>query len=162
MKKEDHGMKKLLVASLALSLLAAGTAFAGQAQDNCGCGLGTILWEGKSDGSVFSQSSQATTNGTFGNQTFGISSGTLGCEQPANILKNDRSLAFTRDNLDALARDIAFGGGETLDTLAELLEVPVADRGELYSRLQDNFNTIFTNGEESSAAVLDRIVSIAG
>ncbi len=155
-------MKKVLVTALALSLLAAGSAFAGQADDNCGCGLGTILWEDKADGSVISQSLQATTNGLFGNQTFGITSGTLGCEQPANIIKNDRTLAFTRDNLDALARDIAFGGGETLDTLAELMEVPAAERSALYSRLQGNFNSIFTSGEESSAAVLDRIVSIAG
>ncbi len=155
-------MKRILVTALALSLLAAATAFAGQAQDNCGCGLGTILWEGKSDGSVMSQSLQATTNGTFGNQTFGITSGTLGCDQPANIIKNDRALAFTRDNLDVLARDIAFGGGENLDTLAELLEVPAAERSALYSRLQNNFNSIFTSGEESSAAVLERIVSIAG
>lgn len=155
-------MKKLILASLALSLLVAGPALAQQADKNCGCGLGTILWEGKADGSVISQTLQATTNGTFGNQTFGISSGTLGCEQPANILKNDRALAFTRDNLDPLARDIAFGGGETLDTLAELLEVPAADRGALYSRLQENFDYIFNTGEESYTAVLDRIVKIAG
>ncbi len=157
-------MKKVLVASLALSLLTAGagSALAGQADRNTGCGLGTMLWEGKADGSVISQSLQATTNGIFGNQTFGITSGTLGCEQPANIIKNDRALAFTRDNLDVLARDIASGGGETLDTLAELLEVPAANRSTLYPRLQENFNTIFTTSEDSSAAVIDRIISIAG
>jgi len=155
-------MKKILVASLALYLVSAGSVFAGQADKNCGCGLGTLLWDGKADGSVISQSLQATTNGTFGNQTFGITSGTLGCEQPANIIKNDKALAFTRDNIDVLARDIAFGGGENLDTLAELLEVPAADRASFSARLQENFNTIFTTGEESGAAVLDRIVTIAG
>jgi len=154
-------MKKVLVATLALSLLAA-SAFAGQADRNTGCGLGSLLWEGKADGSVISQSLQATTNGIFGNQTFGITSGTLGCEQPANIIKNDRALAFTRDNLDPLARDIAAGGGETLETLAELLEVPAAERANLYSRLQANFEQIFVTGQESSADVIDSIITIAG
>jgi len=155
-------MKRTLVVSLAVLVLTAGAAFAGQADKNCGCGLGTILWEGKADGSVISQSLQVTTNGTFGNQTFGITSGTLGCEQPANIIKNDRALAFTRDNLDLLARDIAAGNGETLETLAELLEIPAADRGEAFSRLQGNFNNIFINGEDSSAEVIDRIINIVG
>ncbi|MCP3176108.1 MAG: DUF3015 family protein [Desulfuromonadales bacterium] len=155
-------MKKILVATLALSLLATTAFAAGQADRNTGCGLGSLLWEGKADGSVISQSLQATTNGTFGNQTFGITSGTLGCEQPANIIKNDRALAFTRDNLDPLARDIAAGGGETLETLAELLEVPAAERANLYSRLQSNFEQIFVTGQESSADVIDSIITIAG
>lgn len=155
-------MKKFFAASLAFSLFAVVPAFAGQADNNCGCGLGTVLWEGKADGSVFSQSLQATTNGTSGNQTFGITSGTLGCEQPGSIIKNDRTLAFVRDNLDLLARDISFGGGETLDTLSELMQVPVAERSALYSRLQNNFDSIFITGDESSTAVVDRIIRIAG
>jgi hypothetical protein len=153
-------MKKWLLVSLAMSLLIAGPALAQQADKNCGCGLGTMLWEGKADGSVMSQTLQATTNGIFGNQTFGITSGTLGCEQPDNIIKNDRLLAFTRDNLDLLARDIAFGGGETLDTMAELMEVPEAERRVLYSQLQQKFDYIFNTGDESYAAVLDRIISL--
>ncbi|MDY0292761.1 MAG: DUF3015 family protein [Desulfuromonadaceae bacterium] len=155
-------MKKLCLVFLSLCVLVASPVFAQQAAKNTGCGLGTMLWDGNADGSVISQSLQATTNGTFGNQTFGISSGTLGCEQPANILKNDRALAFTRDNLDILARDIAFGGGESLATLAELLEVPTAERALLYTRLQDNFSVIFDTGEENYAAVLDRIITISG
>jgi hypothetical protein len=130
---------------------------ADQARNNTGCGLGTILWEGQADGSVISQSLQATTNGTFGNQTFGITSGTLGCEQPANIIKNDRSLAFAADNMDMLARDIAAGYGETLDTLAELMNFPATDRPALYASLQGNFDQIFVTGDETAGVVLDRI-----
>jgi hypothetical protein len=138
-------------------LILASPALAGQADRNTGCGLGTILWEGKADGSVISQSLQATTNGTFGTQTFGITSGTLGCEQPANIIKNDKTLAFTSDNMDLLARDIASGQGETLDTLAELMEIPASDRPGLYTNLQFNFDQIFVTGDETAGVVLDRI-----
>ena len=151
-------MKKLLVIIL---LALAAPAFAGQGASNTGCGLGTILWGNESDGSVISQSLQATTNGTFGNQTFGITSGTLGCDQPANVIKNDRLLAFTADNLDLLARDIATGQGETLDTVAELLEVPAAERPVFNATLQINFDKIFVSGTETAGVVLDRIAVIA-
>jgi hypothetical protein len=151
-------MKKLLVIIL---LALAAPAFAGQGASNTGCGLGTILWGNDSDGSVISQSLQATTNGTFGNQTFGITSGTLGCDQPANVIKNDRLLAFTADNLDLLARDIATGQGETLDTVAELLEVPAAERPVFNATLQINFDKIFVSGTETAGVVLDRIAVIA-
>ncbi|HXV21556.1 MAG TPA: DUF3015 family protein [Desulfuromonadales bacterium] len=139
-------------------LLLAGAAFAGQAASNTGCGLGTILWGNKADNSVFSQSLQATTNGIFGNQTFGITSGTLGCDQPANIAASERLMEFTVANMDSLARDIARGEGESLATLAELLAVPAENRGEFYANLQGNFADIFITGEESAANVLDRIV----
>lgn len=143
------------------SLLIAAPVLAGQAASNTGCGLGTVLWGDNADGSVVSQSFQATTNGTFGNQTFGITSGTSGCDQPANIIKNDRTLAFTADNMDLLARDIAAGEGETLETLAELIEVPTADRPAFYASLQQNFNHIFVTGDETAGVVLDRIAVIA-
>jgi len=136
------------------------SALAGQASNNTGCGIGTLLWEDNADGSVISQSLQATTNGTFGNQTFGITSGTLGCEQPASIIKNDRALAFTADNMDPLARDIAAGQGETLETLAELMEFNPEARPALYSVLQSNFNQIFITGNETAGVVLDRIAVI--
>ena len=78
-------MKKmsLLVFTAAGCLFLAGTALAQQARHNTGCGLGTVLWGEKANGSVISQSMQATTNNIFGSQTFGITSGTLGCDQPA-------------------------------------------------------------------------------
>ena len=152
-------MKKLLFVVLLLTVAA--PALAGQAATNTGCGLGTVLWGTEADGSVISQSLQATTNGTFGNQTFGITSGTSGCAQPDNLIKNDRLLAFTADNLDLLARDIAAGRGETLDTVAELLEVPKAERPAFNSALQGNFDKIFVTGTETAGVVLDRIAVIA-
>jgi hypothetical protein len=152
-------MKKLLIFSLLCAFAA--PALASQGAGNTGCGLGTVLWGSQSDGSVISQTLQATTNGILGNQTFGITSGTLGCDQPASIIKNDRLLAFTADNLDLLARDIATGQGETLDTVAELLEVPAVERPAVNATLQANFDRIFVTGTETAGVVLDRIAVIA-
>ena len=65
-------MKKTAIIFLALSFILTGSAFAGGTADNCGCGLGTMIFDGN-DG-LISQIAAATTNGSFGNQTFGISS----------------------------------------------------------------------------------------
>lgn len=156
-------MKRILAVFIVVSLtLLASTALAGQARNNTGCGLGSMLFEDNADGSAVSQSFQATTNGTFGNQTFGITSGTSGCDQPDNMFKDDKLLSFTVDNMDGLARDIAAGQGETLTTVAELMEIPASEQPQTFSRLQDNFDKIFVTGDESASVILTRIAKIAG
>ena len=153
-------MKKLYFGIL-MVLLAAGPVLAGQAAQNTGCGLGTMLWENRADNSVLSQTMQATTNGTSGNQTFGITSGTLGCTQPENIAASERMIEFANANMDQLARDIATGQGESLETLAELMNVPAEERAQLYANLQGQFSEIFVTGEENSGVLLERIVVAA-
>jgi hypothetical protein len=156
-------MKKLMVMVMVFgfSLALTGTALAGMAADNCGCGLGTVLWQNNADDSVLSQTLQVTTNGTFANMLFGITSGTLECEKPAKIAANERLMEFASRNMDSLAKDMAKGGGEALETLAELMNVPEKDHGEFFTKLQSNFGDIFVTGEESAATILDRIVIAA-
>lgn len=157
-------MNKVLIslACVGILIVFAGAAWAGQARDNCGCGLGTLLWGDKADGSILSQSMQVTTNGIIGNQTFGITSGTLDCQQPENISADDRAFSFIRDNMDGLVRDIALGRGENLDTLAELMGVPADHRDAFAANLQANFDSIFITGEENAAVVMERIAVAAG
>ena len=140
----------------------AGISFAGQAKDNCGCGLGTVLFGDKADNSILLQILQATTNGTFGNQTFGITSGTLECERPATIAASDQLIKFVYANMDNLANDIATGSGESLATLAELMKVSENDFGKFCLTLKTNFDFIFNSGTENVATVLDRIVVVTG
>ena len=157
-------MKKLLIMTLCMSfaaLITTAGVYAGQARDNCGCGLGTVLWGDKADNNVLSQVMQVTTNGTSGNQTFGITSGTLECDQPSKVAATERLMEFVYVNMDKLASDIASGQGESLDTLAELMNVPSKDCNEFYVTLQNNFEYIFETGEESPAVLLDRIVTVS-
>ena len=136
-------MKKFLVFVLAAFLVItfAGVSFAAP-KDNVGCGLGYIIFKGK-DG-LLSQTCAATTNGTFGNQTFGITSGTSECEQYSTFTANDKLDKFVSDNMDNLAVDIARGQGEYLNTLAVLLEVPEGERAGFYTKLQTHFSDIYT------------------
>jgi|OpeIllAssembly_1097287.scaffolds.fasta_scaffold482946_2 hypothetical protein len=152
-------MKKLLVMVAALSLIVAGSAFA--AGGNTGCGLGTLIFKDAQNQSTLVQVVAVTTNGTLGNQTFGISSGTSECTQPAKVVRNERLNEFVQANLDELARDISAGKGETLSTVAELMGVPSADRAAFNANLQANFQQIFPTPGVEYAHVVDTIVSVS-
>ena len=120
-------MKKLLVLTAVITFVVALSGFVWAVDPkNTGCGLGSIAWEGQNG--LMSQTFAATTNGTFGNQTFGITSGTSNCEQYSTFTENRKLKTYVADNMDNLARDIARGQGEYLNTLAVLMEVPEAKR----------------------------------
>jgi hypothetical protein len=155
-------MKKLVAVSVLLLLVvAAGSAFAaGTAQQNVGCGLGTMLFKSSADNSSLLQAFQATTNGTSF-QTFAITTGTSECQQPKSFVSNERLHEFVVANMDNLARDIAQGRGETLDSFAELIGVPLDKRPEFYAQLQSGFAKIFTSSNIQMASVIDNIATVA-
>jgi len=146
-------MKKLIVSIAAVAALST-AAFAG-VQSQTGCGLGSQII--KDDSTAVMLSLQATTNGTSGNQTFGITSGTSGCKK-AKFVMNERAEEFVASNMDQLAKEIAMGQGESVDTLAELLAVE--DKQEFASALQSNYNSIYTSKNVEMADVLDNISAI--
>lgn len=120
-----------------------------------GCGLGSLVF-GNEPGIV--QVFAATTNGTFGSQTFGITTGTSNCEKQAKFASNERLNEFVSENMDNLAKDIAQGQGESLDTLAEILGISSEERESVYKKLQANFSNIFTSENVVSADVIDNII----
>ena len=145
-------MKKTLFIATVVALLSTSSF----ANENTGCGLGSKVIE-KQD-SVVMQVFAATTNGTSGNQTFGITSGTSGCAKPAKFVSNDKANEFVAGNMDALALDISNGQGEALSTLATLLHV--SNKDVFASTLQANFDKIYTSSDVSSADVIDNIVAL--
>jgi hypothetical protein len=150
-------MKKVVLMVLVLSLVVVGSAFAGS-YGSAGCGLGSLVF-GDQKGIV--QIFAATTNGTFGSQTFGITTGTSNC--PGGILnaKNDRLNEFVVANMDNLAKDIARGSGETLEAFADLLQVPAEKRPEFNKKLQANFARIFTSESVVLAQVVDNAITVS-
>lgn len=153
-------MKRLLVMVAVLSLVVAGSAFAA-GNTNTGCGLGSVVFKDVQNRSTLIQVVEATTNGTLGNQTFGITSGTSECTQPKNVVRNDRLNEFVQANLDALARDISAGKGEVLSTVAELMGVPAARRDAFNANLQAHFQQIFPSAGVEFAHVVDTIVRVS-
>jgi hypothetical protein len=150
-------MKKILLIAVGAMLMASGAAYAGAPKDNCGCGWGTQLLAGKD--SALMQAFAAITNGCLGNQTFGITFGSAGCKKAKSFASNEELNRFVADNLDNLARDVAAGQGEYLDSLAELMEIPSADRPGFNLRLHQHYSQIFANAADH-ADVLDNIAKV--
>ncbi len=155
---------KRLIAAAGSSLFLAGVFFmlpsgasAQNFNNNVGCGLGNMLFEQSGEDKVLHQILAVTTNGTFGNQTFGISSGTLGCQQPTKIASHQKLERFVADNMDALAQDMASGRGESVMTLAELMNVPSTERAAFASLLQANFDKIYTSASVEYSDVIANI-----
>lgn len=120
-----------------------------------GCGLGKELWANASNQkSIGGQVLAATTNGTSGNQTFGISSGTSGCNSNGTILSEYRVTVFAAANFDNLSQDMAKGNGEHLTSFAELLNVPQEQRADFYALAQSHYRGMIQTGENTPAAML--------
>ena len=146
-------MKKILLSTAATILLA--TSAMATVNNQTGCGLGSQLI--KDDSSAVMLSLQATTNGTSGNQTFGITSGTSGC-QKTKFVMNETTERFVASNMDQLSKEIAMGHGEAVQTLAELLKVE--NKSAFIASLQKNYNSIYTSSNVKMANVLDNVSAI--
>ncbi|MGP1581075.1 MAG: DUF3015 family protein [Wolinella sp.] len=147
-------MKKVL-GSVVLAGALASVAFA---HPNTGCGLGSVVL--KNQDTTLMQVLATTLNATSGNQTFGITSGTLNCQAPKSFASNDKINMFVGENMDALALDIANGQGESLSTLASLMNIE--DKEGFAKKLQANFDNIYTSESVNSATVLDNIAKVIG
>ena len=142
-------MKKL---ALAVALFASPMASMA-AETGPGCGWGSMLMDGQEG--VAPNVLAATTNGTFGNQTFGMSSGTLGCDTSQTIKR--AAADFLDDNMEKVARDMSTGQGESLNTLAHLMGIPEQDRPKFFSVTHNNFSKIFSSDSVSSVDVMTSI-----
>jgi hypothetical protein len=147
-------MRMLIVPTVLTLALAAPAALAqnGETANSTGCGLGTMVFEGQ-DG-VAPQVLAVTTNGTSGNQTFGITSGTLGCTQDGVVRSPAEVRMLLMSSLDNLAADVARGEGETLESLASLAGVEDQDRPRFFVALQENFARIFPDEDVTADEAL--------
>ena len=154
-------MKKMVVIFNAVFMLMVVLSGVGWAVDpkNTGCGLGSLAFEGQNG--LISQVLAATTNGIFGNQTFGITSGTLNCERYKTFAYNEKVGVFVAENMDNLARDIARGQGEYVNTLAVLMEVPDVKKASFRSQLQAHFSDIYTSDKVTHSEIVQNILVVA-
>ena len=142
-------MKRSIAAGLVVAILPM-VAFA---EDNVGgCGVGSKLFDGQSG--VGPQIFAATTNTSTGNQTFGITSGTLGCTSDGAVKSNWKTALFIEQNKERLARDMSSGSGETLASLAHLLGVQAQDESAFNRLAKDNVARIFPSDEVPTEQVI--------
>lgn len=142
-------MKKLLIT---LSLVAVLPTMAMAADNVGGCGVGSLIFKGQKG--VAPQVLAVTTNGSFGNQTFGITTGTLGCTQDGMVTSNMKTAMFIDSNKDQLARDMSAGSGETLASLSHLLGIDSKDQAAFNRLAKDNVSRIFTSENVATEQVV--------
>lgn len=109
-------MMRQSLTTLTLIAALAASASAGS-QNDAGCGLGAQLFK---ENRPTDQVLAATTNGCFGTQTFGITTGTLGCTSGGVIRTSREREVFTATNFRALQVELASGRGEYEDSLAAM------------------------------------------
>ena len=149
-------MKKIILGSLLVSVTAV-SAFA--EVNNVGtCGWGSKLFEGN-DG-IAPQVLAVTTNGTFGNQTFAITSGTSGCTQGGVVRSNWKTVMFIEGNKTRLAQDIATGEGESLASLSKVVGVEAQDEQRFAAGVKSNFSNLFPSEEVTAGQVTESLKSI--
>jgi hypothetical protein len=151
-------MKKLVL-MMAVSMFAcfqvAGAFAAANPDNGPGCGLGKLAWadyEHQKD--IGPQVMMATTNGTFGSTTFGISSGTSGCTSSGKVMTEKEVTMFAEVNFESLAQEMAQGQGEHLTSLATLLGVPSEYQPTFFAMTQEKYTKLIQSGEASPVAML--------
>ena len=155
-------LRKKLVAVALVGMFPLATMAAGE--NNIGsCGWGSKLFDGQRG--VAPQALGATTNGTLGNQTFGITSGTSGCTQDGVVKSSWKTAMFIDGNKEKLARDMSVGYGESLDSLAKLMGVRDEDKSAFFLATKENFGRIFASENASTdqiMASLKQVLSESG
>lgn len=144
-------MKKIVaVAALALAPFTAS-----YADNDAGCGLGTQLMAGNEG--VMYKLLATYTNGILGNGTFGITSGTLGCNGRNKVTVDAELTKFASANMDQLSAEMAAGSGESLTTLASMYEVDAADREAFYTFARSNYATVFASADVTADDVVSKL-----
>jgi hypothetical protein len=118
-----------------------------------GCGLGYMLLSNGSHSRIV-QLLGVTTNGSFGSQTFGITSGTSGCNEDGAVSLGKTTEVFAEVNFDSLRRDMARGRGEYVETFASLLNSDASKQAGILKMFQTEYATLFPSAQTTPDQML--------
>lgn len=101
-----------------------------------------------------------TVNGTSGNATFGMTSGTNGCDTNGSLTYSGQSLLGMTGVMEEVAQDMATGEGEALTALSVSMGIQTEDRARFNALMHDNFAAIFPNQDVTAAEVMASITEV--
>ncbi len=149
-QKREEIMRRLAIAVAAMGIMLGAARAQAQGYGMAGCGLGSLVF--KNDGMV--QILAATTNGLFGTQTFGITSGTSNCTNGGVIKAQREQAAFAEVNFQDLKRNMATGGGEFLTSFSSLLGCEDAAKPAFAQMTQAKYENILPTEKTSPMEML--------
>ncbi len=146
--EENKAMKRILLGTLftVVSINAMAEAPGGP-----NCGWGNMLFEGQRGTPAHFLAS--TTNGTSGNATFGMTSGTNGCSTNSALTYGGKSWLAMNGMMNELSEDMAQGQGEALTTYAVVMGVAPQDRERFAAVTHDHFQQIFSSADATAETV---------
>ena len=148
-------MKKTLIAA---AMLGASTSAMAVAPGGPGCGWGNMLFEGQSGMPMHLLATLV--NGTTGNATFGMTSGTNGCSSNGTLTYGGQSLVNLTQVMDEFVADAAKGEGEAMTAVAVSMGIAPEDRAHFADAVHANFSSIFVSADTTAEDVLNNIVSV--
>jgi hypothetical protein len=146
-------MKRILLVTVLLGASATAVAEAPGGPD---CGWGNMLMNG--DSGLGPHIIASLTNGTSGNATFGMTTGTNGCSSNGKLTYGGKSLIGAV--MDEFGEDVARGDGEALTAVAVSMGIDEADRPLFKAVMHDNFATLFPSNDVTAEQVSDRIIEL--
>lgn len=147
-------MKKVIFAA---TLFGASLTAHAEAVGGPGCGWGNMLLAGQSGLPMHILAS--TTNGTSGNATFGMTTGTNGCTT-GKLTYSGKSLLAMQGVMEEVAQDMAVGKGEALTALSVSMGIPSEERDHFNAVMHQNFSAVFTSEKVTAGEVADNINAV--
>ena len=129
------------------------------ADNDVGCGVGTMVMEGK-EGLVPKLAASCTNGMTF--QSISITFGLINCNGKDKVTADAELRKFAAANIDRLARDVARGEGESLEVVAHLLQVNEAARPAFFTYTQAQFEALFPDADTTSNEMIDSLYRLLG
>ncbi len=119
------------------------------------CGWGQMLFEGQTGTATHVLG--ITTNGTSGNNTFGVTTGTNGCSSTVTLTYGGKSMVSSI--MGEFSEDVATGEGDALNTVAIIYGVEKQDRETFAKVMHENFSVLFPHenvtADEMMASIED-------
>ena len=148
-------MKRYMAAFVLLGVSSATYAVAPGGPD---CGWGNMLFDGKSG--LGSHIIASTTNGTSGNKTFGMTSGTNGCSTNGALSYRGDAWVDASEIMDEFSEDVARGHGDALDAVAVMIGVQQQDRETFAQVMHENFTTLFPSEDVTAEEVMTSVNNV--
>ncbi|CBL47219.1 conserved hypothetical protein [gamma proteobacterium HdN1] len=148
-------MKKMVIAAL---LMGASSMAMAEAPGGPNCGWGNMLFKGQSG--MIPHFAASITNGTSGNATFGMTSGTNGCSTNGTLTYGGAPMIGMAGVLDEFIADAANGNGEAMNAVAVSMGISQADREVFAQVVHQNFNTIFPTANVTADQVNANLVNV--
>ncbi len=148
-------MKKVLIGAL---LLGSSTVAMAEAPGGPNCGWGNMLFKGQSG--IGPHFVALTTNGTSGNATFGMTSGTNGCSVNGKLTYGGTPMIGMAGVLDEFIVDAANGQGEAMTAVAVSMGIQPEDRAAFADAVHSNFDSIFPRADVTAEEVYSSLLDV--